>query len=65
MVVGKDSIWKMLALFVLVLVACLDIIFAQNRAVARINSILIAAEIGWLVYNLYIKWSKVNYNNKK
>lgn len=65
MVVGKDSIWKMLALFVLVLVACLDIIFAQNRAVARINSILIAVEIGWLVYNLYIKWSKVNYNNKK
>lgn len=65
MVVGKDSIWKMLALFVLVLVACLDIIFAQNRVVARINSILIAAEIGWLAYNLYIKWSKVNYNNKK
>ena len=65
MVVGKDSIWKMLALFVLVLVACLDIIFAQNRVVARINSILIAVEIGWLVYNLYIKWSKVNYNNKK
>lgn len=65
MVVGKDSIWKMLALFVLVLVACLDIIFAQDRVVARINSILIAVEIGWLVYNLYIKWSKVNYNNKK
>ena len=65
MVVGKDSIWKMLALFVLVLVACLDIIFTQNRVVARINSILIAVEIGWLVYNLYIKWSKVNYNNKK
>lgn len=65
MVVGKDSIWKMLALFVLVLVACLDIIFTQNRVVARINSILIAVEIGWLVYNLYIKWSKTNYNNKK
>lgn len=65
MVVGKDSIWKMLALFVLVLVACLDIIFAQSRVVARINSILIAVEIGWLVYNLYIKWSKVNYNDKK
>lgn len=65
MVVGKDSIWKMLALFVLVLVAFLDIIFAQNRAVARINSILIAVEIGWLVYNLFIKWSKTNYNNKK
>ena len=65
MVVGKDSIWKMLALFVLVLVACLDIIFTQNRVVARINSILIAVEIGWLVYNLLIKWSKVNYNNKK
>lgn len=55
----------MLALIALVLVACLDIIFAQNRVVARINSILIAAEIGWLMYNLYIKWSKVNYNNKK
>ena len=65
MIVGKDSIWKMLALFALVLVAGFDIIFAQNRVVARINSILIAAEIGWLVYNLYIKWSKVNYNNKK
>lgn len=65
MVVGKDSIWKMLALFVLVLVACLDIIFAQNRVVARINSILIALEIGWLVYNLFIKWSRKNYNDKK
>lgn len=65
MIIGKDSIWKMLALIALVLVACLDIIFAQNRVVARINSILIAAEIGWLMYNLYIKWSKVNYNNKK
>lgn len=65
MIIGKNSIWKMLALIALVLVACLDIIFAQNRVVARINSILIAAEIGWLMYNLYIKWSKVNYNNKK
>ena len=65
MIVGKDSIWKMLALLALVLVASLDIIFAQNRVVARINSILIALEIGWLGYNLFIKWSKKNYNNKK
>lgn len=53
----------MLALFVLVLVAVLDIIFAQNRVVARINSIIIAAELGWLVYNLYVKWSKKTYGD--
>ena len=63
MITGKNSIWKMLALFVLVLVAVLDIIFAQNRVVARINSILIAAELGWLVYNLYVKWSKKTYGD--
>lgn len=64
-IIGKDSALKGFGLLLMVFVACLDIIFAQNRVVARINSILIAVEIGWFVYNLYIKWSKVNYNNKK
>lgn len=65
MIVGKYSALKGFCLLLMVLVAVLDIIFAQNRVVARINSILIAAEVGWLVYNLYIKWSKTNYNDKK
>ena len=65
MIIGHYSALKGFGLLLMVLVACLDIIFAQNRVVARINSILIAVEIGWLVYNLFIKWSKVNYNNKK
>ena len=65
MIVGKYSALKGFCLLLMVLVAVLDIIFAQKGVVARINSILIAAEIGWLVYNLYIKWSKTNYNDKK
>ncbi len=65
MVVGKDSIKKFGILAALVVAGVMDIIFAQNRVVARINSIFIAVEIGWLVYNLFIKWSKKNYNNKK
>lgn len=58
MIIGKYSALKGFSLLLIVLVAVLDIIFAQNRVVARINSILIAAELGWLVYNLYVKWSK-------
>ena len=64
MIIGKYSALKGFSLLLMVLVAVLDIIFAQNREVARINSILIAVEIGWIVYNLYVKWSKESYEEK-
>ena len=56
MIIGKYSALKGFSLLLIALVAVLDIIFAQNRVVARINSIIIAAELGWLVYNLWLKW---------
>ena len=56
MVTGKNSIWKMLALFVLVLVAVLDIIFAQNRVVARINCGVTVVVLSMIVYDLWMKW---------
>ena len=57
MITGKGSIWKMLALFAIALVAVLDLIFcAQNKAVMWINGIVIFLALGWTVYDLYKKW---------
>lgn len=65
MIIGKGSIWKFAVLFVLVLLAVLDIIFAaQSKVVMWINGIVIFGEIMWLVYNLYVKWSKESENYK-
>ena len=55
----------MLALFALVLVACLDLIFCtQSKAVMWINGAVVFALIGMVVYDLFTKWS-VNSENKK
>lgn len=57
MITGKGSIWKMLALFVLALVAALDLIFcAQSKVVMWINGIAIFCSIGYVVYTLYKIW---------
>ncbi len=65
MIIGKNSIWKMLVLFVIVLVAVLDLIFCTKSVIVEwINGILIFLELGWLTYNLYVKWSKESLNDK-
>lgn len=65
MIYGKGSIWKFAALFFLVLIAVLDLIFAaQSKAVMWINGIVVFVELGWLVYNLYIKWNNESLNDK-
>lgn len=66
MITGKDSIWKMLALFALVLVACLDLIFCTKlTAVMWLNGAVVFALIGMVVYDLFTKWSNKQINDKK
>lgn len=60
MIVGKDSIWKMLALFAIVLLAVLDIIFCSVRAVYIINALLVAGSLLGIAVKLYRKWSGEN-----
>lgn len=64
MIIGRYSALKGFSLLALVAVAAFLIIFAQNRVVARINSIIIAAEIGWLIYVLWNMWSDKTTKNK-
>ena len=80
MIVGKGSIWKMLALFGLVLLAVLNVISVVNVVKAAysdvpldyywsgvlvsIDCVIIIVVLGMLVYDLYTKWS-ANYENKK
>ena len=56
MITGKNSIWKMAALFAIVLVAALDIIFATQ--VEWINGILVAGSLLYFAYSKYKKWSE-------
>lgn len=57
MIIGKNSIWKMLALFLIVLVAVLDLIFcAQCKTVMWINGILVSSLLGFAAVALYKKW---------
>ena len=57
MITGKGSIWKFAALFVLVLLACLDLIFGtQSIVVEWINSLLVAGTLGFVTYKLYQRW---------
>ena len=59
MITGKNSIWKMAALFAIVLVAALDIIFAtQSLVVEGINGILVAGSLLYFAYSKYKKWSE-------
>lgn len=60
MIVGKDSIWKMLALFAIVLLAVLDIIFCSVKAVYIINALLVAGFLLGIAVKLYRKWSGEN-----
>lgn len=48
----------MLALIALVLVACLDIIFARTPVVSYLNCGVVVVVLGMIVYDLYVKWSK-------
>lgn len=65
MITGKGSIWKMLALLGLVLIACLDIIFAtQSKVVMWINGLIVFGEIGLAVYYLYKIWDSKTLNDK-
>lgn len=57
MITGKGSIWKFAALFGLVLLACLDLIFAtQSIVVEWINGLLVAGTLGFATYKLYQRW---------
>ena len=57
MITGKGSIWKFAALFALVLLAVLDIIFAtQSIVVEWINGLLVAGTLGYVTYKLYQLW---------
>ena len=57
MITGKDSWKKGSALFALVLLAVLDIIFCtQNKIVELINGLLVAGALGVAAYKLYQRW---------
>ena len=57
MITGKGRIWKMAALFGLVLLAVLDLIFGtQSIVVEWINSLLVAGTLGLATYKLYQRW---------
>lgn len=57
MITGRNSIWKMLALMALVLIACLDIIFCTKvTAVMWLNGAVVFVLIGMVIYDLYTKW---------
>jgi len=59
MITGKDSWKKGAALFALVLLAVLDIIFCtQNKIVELINGLLVAGALGVAAYKLYQRWSE-------
>ena len=57
MIIGKDSIWKMAALFALILLAALDIIFCSRRITYVLNAVLVAGTLAGIAVKLYRKWS--------
>lgn len=56
MIIGKYSALKGFSLLLIVLVAVLDIIFAQNRVVAYINCGVTVVVLSMIVYDLWMKW---------
>lgn len=60
MIVGKDSVWKMLALFAIVLLAALDVIFCSTRAVYILNALLVGGSLLAGAVKLFRKWSAGN-----
>lgn len=57
MITGKNSIWKMLALFLIVLLAVLNVIFCKTAAISVLNGLLVSVELLAVVVILYLKWS--------
>ena len=57
-IVGKYSALKGFSLLLIVLVAVLDIIFAQNRVVAYLNCGVAVVVLGMIVYDLWNKWKE-------
>ncbi len=57
MIIGKDSIWKMLALFAIVLLAVLDLIFCSMKAVSVLNGLLVAGSLLAVAVKLFQRWS--------
>lgn len=57
MIIGKDSIWKMLALFAIVLLAALDIIFCSTKVICVLNGLLVAGSLLLVAVKLYQRWS--------
>ena len=60
MIIGKDSVWKMLALFAIVLLAVLDIIFCSTKAVYILNALLVAGSLLGIAVKLFQKWRARN-----
>ena len=58
MITGKDSIWKMLALFAIVLLAVLDIIFCSRKITYVLNALLVAGTLLFGAVKLFRKWSE-------
>lgn len=74
MIIGKNSVWKMLALFGLAILAILNIISVVNVVKAAyspesldyywsgvlvsIDCVIVILVIGMFIYDLYTKWSK-------
>ena len=58
MIIGKYSALKGFSLLLIVLAACLDIIFARTAVVSYINCGITVVLLGMIVYDLYTKWSK-------
>lgn len=60
MITGKNSLWKMLALFLIVLLAALNVIFCKTTAVGVLNVLVTSAELLAVCVILYLKWSAEN-----
>ena len=57
MITGRDSWKKGAAIFLMMLVAVLDVIFCtQYRIVGIINGLLVAGALGVAAYRLYQRW---------
>ena len=59
MIIGKDSALKFAALFALVLLAVLDLIFGtQIKTVGTINCIIVVLLLGFVTFRLYQRWKE-------
>lgn len=57
MITGRNSWKKGASIFLMVLLAALDVIFCtQYKIVGTINGLLVAVALGWAAYRLYQRW---------